>query len=338
MRVLLGALLLAASVTAQAEDFLNYTTLTAAFTYTKATDNGASIGDLLIMPSINSFDGARRTVFLEPEYEGGYTLGLAYRFPHTHTHFFVRYDHVTDGEEQETTDIRNLGVTPGLFSGLTVGPTQQFARVEHGFEEFQFGFTHGLPLHPRFTTTLGAFFEYDKVTRSIWENISAAVSSGVLNQPVRSTENRIGGWGPGVGVRMRTMLMHPNVGFFIDAKTALLFVNNDFDQSYYSTRLLTGNTPGVIVSDPESTKSILNKVDIALGLDYKGWLATDLGDLKLGLTLGLRYMNIFNAFKNGNAAFNPLQGNTNFAANTGYPNDWGRFGPFLQFCLGGPGA
>jgi hypothetical protein len=58
------------------------------------------------------------------------------------------------------------------------------------------------------------------------------------------------------------------------------------------------------------------------------------------ISLGMRYLNLFNALKNGNTAFNPNAGANNnvvanFAPNLGPAQDWGRYGPFLRFKLGG---
>ncbi len=55
--------------------------------------------------------------------------------------------------------------------------------------------------------------------------------------------------------------------------------------------------------------------------------------------LGLRYNNVVNAFKGGNTQLNTTNAatnvNTGFAITTGLPSDFGRFGPFLRFSIGG---
>jgi hypothetical protein len=61
---------------------------------------------------------------------------------------------------------------------------------------------------------------------------------------------------------------------------------------------------------------------------------------KWDMDLGMRYMNMFNVLKNGATAFNPNAGANNDVANDFAPRlgaafDWGRYGPFLRFSVGG---
>jgi hypothetical protein len=62
--------------------------------------------------------------------------------------------------------------------------------------------------------------------------------------------------------------------------------------------------------------------------------------MSAGVSLGMRYMNMFNAFKNGNVAYNngPAVNAPGLPVYLGGSNDFGRIGPFLQVRLGGADA
>ena len=95
--------------------------------------------------------------------------------------------------------------------------------------------------------------------------------------------------------------------------------------------------------DSENTKSLIGKYDINLGVDYLRTYRVNCCPIKTGITLGVRYMNIVNAFKMGNTvgqSFNVAatqDGVANFPV-FGVPTDWGRVGPYLRFSVGGADA
>jgi hypothetical protein len=353
-KVTFGAILAMGMVSASqahVREIFPYLSISGAFTYTQSSNNGLSVGDLLVATSSNNFDGERRAVFLDPDYEGGFNLGLSYHIPHSRTRLYVNYDHFKDDQENDTDGIRNLGFAPGItFSPIggtrTVTATEGYARAEHRSREFQIGFGHNVPFSQGFYLDLLGYFEYDNVHRTIGESISIATTAGinqVLGQAnpdaIRYTENRVNGWGPGIGAiaHMVPYSRYANMGIFVGVKTALLRVDNDFFQEYLNAPQGTFYT-----YDPEESHSIIGKLDISFGVDYSCGVRTHaVGPLYFDASLGMRYMNMFNVFKNGNAEFNPIISGAIlplFAANTGYPNDWGRVGPFLQFSIGGPSA
>jgi hypothetical protein len=323
---------------AHVREFIPYFSVAGALTYSRSTSNGLSEGDLLIT-SI-PFDGERRTVFLEPDYEPDFDVGISFHFPQSNSRVFFNYDHFKDHKEDNVLNIRNLGLQPTINSySLTNG----HARVEHHYDEYQLGFSHNLDFHPRFYLDLLAYFEYDHLSRNFFETIEGinGQSPRVDDFGTRYTQNGVKGWGPGVGV-IGHLIPHPrysNIGIFIGAKTALLRMHNNFDQEYTFGSTLTPSSDGFYTYDPESTHSVVGKLDINFGLDYSCGIRSGMGKLFFDTSLGMRYMNMINVFKNGNAAYNPILVNpVGFAANTGYPNDWGRIGPFLQFSIGGAQA
>lgn len=374
MKKILFTALLAANVTAvhAMEDFWRYMTVSVTGTYTKSTNNGLSVGDTLTMNSFGHpnfpahsspsdsadgvMDGGRQWLFLDPGYEGDYALGLTYRFRGTPTRLFATYDHFRDDDSRDDVNIRNLGyewrgLAPSESSDSQdplLSQTLASANVHHRADEFRIGFVTSVPVHPRVTLDSSFFFEYDRVTRDINEEIDGGtlsngrtLSTGVAR---RSTENSVRGWGPGLGAKTHVRPFHSrymqNFGLFAGMKTILLYVHNDFDQEYSET-----SDNDFYSYDGDRTHSLVGKLDITFGIDMDGCMCSNIGRLPINLALGMRYMNMFNVFKNGNAAYNTIQPGTNhapdapyfrtFAANSGGANDWGRIGPFLQFRLGG---
>jgi len=360
-KILFGAII-AANVTAvhAIENFWRYMTVSATGTYTKSTNNGLSVGDMITtnsagalnFPAGNSpagtMDGGRRWIFVDPSFEGDYALGLAYRFRGTNTRLFASYDHFNDSEGKDANSIRNLGYEFGgvpPVGGGTVADTRGFTEARHRSDELRIGFVNHVPVHPRVTLDSSFFFEYDRVNRTIDESIQGVDATGVVvaaQTAVRSTKNRVSGWGPGLSAATHIRPFNGHYlspfGFFAGLKTIMIYTDNDFDQVYQSAQ---GPYYGYTA---DSTNSLVGKLDITFGVDMNGCVCSNLGGLPLNIALGMRYMNMFNVFKNGNAAFNPVEVAAgapaaavfrSFAASSGPSNDWGRIGPFLQFRLGG---
>lgn len=300
-------------------------------TYSKITNNGLSYGDLLLAePGVANADGYRRSVMVDPDWEFDFGVGLTHRFCGSNTRFFAYWDHFRADDDATTSGVRNLGLVPGA---ITTGTMQ----VESKSDELRLGLSRGLSFGHHFSLDLGGFFEWDKVERNSNEY---QVQSGNADR-FRSTENEMQGFGPGVAVMARAFPSHDYRHFsvFMGAMTSLLYVNNEFDQSFFSGDQL------VYQYQPDDSKSIVGKLDISFGIDYCSRIHTDSTGMSLGVSLGMRYMNIFNAFKNGNSAYNsviqqgavlPVLSGT--PAYTGGSNDFGRIGPFLQVRLGGADA
>ena len=292
-------------------------------TYSKVTNDGLTYGDVLLAPATAlGGDGYRRHVFVDPDWEYDYGIGLTHRFACTNTRLFVYYDHFRADDRDTTFGVRNLGLSP---AGALI--TDGSMDVETSSDELRIGLSRGLNFGHHFSLDLGGFFEWDKIERNTEEFISLGTE-----RRYRSTENEIQGFGPGVAVMARAFPSHDYRSFsiFMGAMTTLLYVNNEFDQNFQA--------PGGLVSQyqPADTKSMVGKLDVSFGIDYCSRIQTDHRGLAVGMSLGMRYLNIFNAFKNGNVAYNntvaPLQG---LPVYTGGSNDFGRIGPFVQFRIGG---
>ncbi|MBS0289931.1 MAG: hypothetical protein JSS07_07870 [Proteobacteria bacterium] len=312
------------------EHFAEHLAIWADVTYTEASNNGLSVGDLVFANTIaNDFDGGHRHIFLNPDHEFDYALGISYRLPYSHSHLFMSYDHFNDDIDNEgEVNIRNLGLAP-------LPQTQGIASYEVHSQEFRFGVTHNLGFGDRFCLDLLAFLEYDKLRQTVSE-IATQVDDGELRVHARETENKVKGFGPGVGFNSRWYAYNPHWHIFAGASTILLAADNDYSQSF----LGGDNDIDFYAYQPEGSDSLVGKIDINFGINYHCAFSYAMCGYQWDLTLGMRYMNMFNVFKNGNTAFNPNAGDDNdvasdFAANLGFPQDWGRWGPFLRFKIGG---
>ncbi|MGE3320070.1 MAG: Lpg1974 family pore-forming outer membrane protein [Candidatus Berkiella sp.] len=294
-------------------------------TYTKTAGDGLSYGDVLLAPSGIGGDGFQRHVFVDPDWEFDFGVGLTHRFCGSNTRFFAYWDHFRADDDAATSGVRNLGFAP---PPITNGKME----VEQKSDELRIGLSRGMHFGHYFTLDLGGFFEWDKVERNTNEYISQAGSPDRF----RSTENEMQGFGPGVAVMARAFPSSDYRSFsvFMGAMTSLLYANNEFDQSNFRGEDLFYHY------QPDDSKSVVGKLDISFGIDYCNRVHTDSTGMTVGISLGMRYMNIFNAFKNGNTAYNTAGdvANNNFAPYTGGSNDFGRIGPFLQVRVGGANA
>ncbi len=316
-------------------DFLNNLSVFVEGNYTKPSNNGLSVGDLLVTPSAGGLDGWRRQVFLNPENEWDYALGFTYRYCGD-SRLILRYDHYDASDDTTNIDIRNIGFAPAP-------DTAGYAIVQENQHEWLLGLAHSLGFDQGFNLDLMAFLAQDKLDVSLQETQTQFVANqggGVFAHYHRTTENTMEGFGPGLGAMAQVYPFRcmQNWGFFAGGRTALLYARNSYQQSFYENNSVT---PAFYVYDPEDSHSIVTKLDISFGLNYHCGFRHDLGGAMFDIALGMRYMNMFNVLKNGNAAYNPpngFAGIANFAANTGWPQDWGRFGPFLTFRFGGANA
>lgn len=317
------------------DEVLDHTAVWVAGTYTKTSNNGLSVGDQLFAPDVsaNNFDGGRRATFLEPGYEWDYMVGGRYHIPRSNGTVYINYDHWNADDSRGDTNLVNIGLNPGLPI-LPANVTVSEARVDQSFNEFRLGYAHALHFSDRFCLDLGLFFEYDRVKRDLHEEIRQSTDFHS-----RDTQNKVRGYGPGIGAKGRLYMFRnvPCWSVFAGINHALLYAREDFDQVYYR------GPDFAYQYSPEQSKSIVGKMDIDFGIEYAR--PCGFGGTMLDIALGFRMMNMYNGFKNGNTAWNPPIGDNpaggvalgidNFAANTGKPEDIGRWGPYIKFTLGG---
>ncbi|MGD9592872.1 MAG: Lpg1974 family pore-forming outer membrane protein, partial [Candidatus Berkiella sp.] len=262
-----------------------------------------------------------------------YAVGLSFRLPtYRHTRVFVHYDHFqNDIDRQGDTNIRNLGLDPTDGNGDTQG-ISELDIVSH---EFRIGAIHDLHFGDHFCLDLLAFFEWDKLRQELTETISQDPTQRLR---ARRTENIASGWGPGVGFVSRWYAHNPNWHVFAGVNSSLIKMENDFTQTYAQ---LVPNTQVEYDYDPNESDSIVGKLDIEFGLTYACAFRHEMQGMKWDISLGMRYMNMFNVFKNGNTAYQPLAFNNGGNAlqvvpvYLGAAQDWGKYGPFLRFKIGG---
>lgn len=298
-------------------------------TYSKITNDGLTYGDVLLAPSTVGGDGYQRHVFVDPDWEFDFGVGLTHRFCGSNTRFFAYWDRFRAEDDAATSGVRNLGLQPNP-NGTEF--TNGLMQVETKSDELRLGLSRGLSFGHHFSLDLGGFFEWDKIARTAEEYQTQAGSPDRF----RSTENEVQGFGPGVAVMARAFPSHDYRHFsvFMGAMTTLLYVNNEFDQYFYDGSQLLAQY------QPDDSKSVVGKLDISFGIDYCSRIHTDSTGMSLGVSLGMRYMNMFNAFKNGNVAYTngPDVTVPGLPVYLGGSNDFGRIGPFLQVRLGGADA
>lgn len=304
--------------------------------YTEPSNNGMSYGAIVQSPGDNiGRNGEKRHVFVNNDLEFDYALGFSYHIADTRTRAFVSYDHFSDANDANNENTLNLNnIDPNVL-----GPSAAWGHVHNHADEVRVGLSHALDFNSRFHLDLATYFEWDEVKCNLEERVSG-VGDDVLIAAYRNTYNRFQGWGPGLGARARAIPVskYSNVGFFMGMNAAMMWGDNVYASSF---RQDIGN--GEVLAyhyDPEVNHSLVGKLDVSFGLDYRCY-RQDLSDAVVNIALGIRYMNMFNVFKNGNAYQNPVyrgSNNVDYAANLGYPNDWGRVGPFLTFAIGGAGA
>lgn len=342
LKAAFGTLLFAAlTSTAWASDvdMLQRSAVWVSGNYTQISNNGESYGDVLqALPVDDAFtDGERRHVFVDNDSKFNYGIGYSYHICNSQTRFFIGYDHFVDGDSSSDDYVRNIDVNPVNVGGGTTFTVGQ-GYVSHHADELRFGLIQTLKFTPCFDLDIAGFVEWDELKRNMNERLTY-LSTGIAT---RNTYNRVEGWGLGVGSRARSkpFRCYPSIAFFMEGNTALIWGHNEFELTAWDASTL------LYQYDPEKTDSVVGKIDLSLGVNYNHNFAQLCG-LAVDITLGLKYLNMFNAFKNGNAYQNPIFLNNtgagpgvplDMAANLGYPNDWGRMGPFLTFAIGGSDA
>lgn len=308
-------------------------------TWTKATENGLSFGDILVTPAQDSEFGTRRAVFATPDGHFDWGIGYTYHFACTKTRFFFHYDHFNDGHNANSaTQLSALGLPSSLSDNLVSGS----GVVHNKSDEWTFGIDRRLAFGPCYVIDTAFFLEWDKVRRNFGEravqDISPSPTVPTIARSTRDTYNRFRGFGPGIGIKGRGIpFACPNVGVFASFASTMLYGKNYFTSALYSSVTVEDIVSETLVYrlDPEESRSIVNKFDITFGVDYKRTFQLNCDQVQVGLALGMRYVNYINIFKNGNTFFNPLSPSSSFALNTGHAEDWGRVGPFLQLRIGG---
>jgi len=174
-----------------------------------------------------------------------------------------------------------------------------------------------------------------KLNQRLFETIARTGTPPPFNEP--TSENTLRGVGPGIGAMGRAYPIHgcPQWSVFAGLMTSVLYGRHQFTEIFFSS-----NSGNFYIYNPEESKALVGKLDIQFGLNYHHSLRHEMHGMKWDITLGMRYMNMFNALKNGNTAWQPnANGNggniQNFSANLGPAQDWGRYGPFLKFMIGG---
>lgn len=319
LQVTFGAILavsIVSSVHAAAyDDIGGRTALLVTGNYTKLSNNGLEYGPL------NLSDPTAPTIFkdsiMNPDWSWDLGLGLTHRFCNSDTRIFAYWDHYRNDDSQTATPTYHY----------SIGNATSVSNVNYGSDEVRLGVSQAFEFGTLASLSLGGYFEWVKLTRDM--NVFDSTGNYF------NTYNKMDGYGPGIAAMARVYpftnfgflsALH-GIGGFLGTTTSLLYAHNDFSHAYATT--------GTNFLRTSSSESIVGKLDISFGLDYCSELTNG---TMFGLSLGMRYLNIFNAFKNANQG--PILVPTSpvdLSGNIG-SDDWGRMGPFIQFRIGGADA
>lgn len=309
--------------------------------YTKPSNNGLSIGGY---PSATASNGIFHTIdrlnsaaFLSPGYSWDWSYGLSYHFPCTDTRGFLEFDYFGDNDKRHV---------PG--GSLTVNPEEDDLEysvtgdVAEKMRSFRIGLTHNVNIGCRMLVDLAGFFEYNKLSRGvhIWNPVR--LDEDEIATYYQEANNRVRGWGPGVGIKLSGSPSdcYNNFKLFAGLRTSVFYAFNNYSMSSWIGGISENETQ-LFYFEPESSHSLVTKLDVNLGMDYRCLLKLFGCKTQTEFTLGARYINYLNVFKNGNNA--PASYAVNSSTFPSFPihgvsNDWGRVGPYLQFRIGGCNA
>lgn len=335
IKLTLGTML-AASVAAPAQaELWDRIAVTGTATYTEASNNGLSMGDLYTVNPAG-VEGGRRAFFVEPEHVWDYGAAISYRVGNGNashdTRLYIDYDHFREDHERQAAGLRNIGINS------TVIATDAFADVRHRAHQLRVGVLQTVHFGSKLDVSLNGFFDYTKLERKMEEIMRLS-----NNVHTRSTEDELRGYGLGFGGSARGTPLNacPEFGIFGGINGTLLYSDQEYIQAMYTST--GGAAPALNYQfNPEDSKSIVVKLDAEAGIDYKRVVNSDMARFLVHAAVGVRLMNVVNAHKSGNTSFEPAVLNNavagNFAKWTGHPYDFGRVGPFLRLTIGGADA
>lgn len=329
--LMLGASLALAAVPSYALDpFMNNVGVYGTALYTKPSNNGLGMGTF-------TTGDARYLPVLAPSYGWDFNFGISYHFPCTSTRLFFDYERYTDSDLRRVDGAFGFVTPPSGSEPAVVADLLETAQV------FRLRIDHAISIGCQFFVNLSGFFEYNKLSRAYheWDSFTA---TGVLNQFYIETNNHVHGWGPGVGLDLsgKPWICNPAFTLFLKSRATVFYGENVYTASGISSVPASGTYEGAYF-EPESSHSLVAKFDIDLGIDYSRKLTLWGCPMQSGIAIGMRYINIVNAFKNGNIAplsygiNNPFNNVVNFPI-LGVPNDWGRLGPYIKIRVGGADA
>lgn len=339
-----------ASTSVSAATYLDNVGLYGTATYTRPSNNGLSIGQTAnVFPLLTAFYPFNRSLFLAPEFGWDYAIGASYRIGCSDTRVFAEYDHFHTNDNRDVSGLDSILTTPIITGTAITQTTLTSANMMETAHEWRLGFRQFVSVSSRFFVDFTGFFEYNRVNLSVHEFDTLPNNITPLHAYLESNF-KFYGWGPGAGFKLIGVPFGscPTFKLFAGINTTLFYAKNSTD--FYSRREQFTGTPPVNITElsvyPENSHSILAKVDIKFGLDYQRMVCFLTGKHPAGISAGVRYMNIFNAFKNGNtstlhtnqARNNAPTGPFEITQVSGVANDWGRVGPYIQFRLGGCNA
>lgn len=334
IKLTFGTMLVAAVAAPAQADFASRVAINGTLTYTEASNDGLSIGDSVVYGGAANFPQARRAEFIDSDMELDYGLGLTYRLGNnSDSRLFFSWDRFGWGRDSSVAGVHNLGI--GANGNVTSG----MGHAEVDYDQYRLGVMHTLHFGDKLDLTLNGFLDYTKLDRDIHEFAVDATVPAAPSVHFRHQHDEMEGWGPGFGATARVTPFDwcPQLGLFGGMNGALLWSDNE----YHQTQVTSTGVAADYVLTPEDSDSLVAKFDAEFGVDYQRLFHTSWMPVMFKAALGLQYTNIVNAFKGGNQQLTigngvfPLAGNEPIAVTSAGRHDFGRWGPFLRFSLGG---
>jgi len=322
-------MLVVAASAAQA-DFASRIAVNGTLTYTETSNNGLSIGDSnSALNAAGTFPLTRSAEFIDPDMELDYGLGFTYRMgDNSDTRLFFDWDRYGSGRSAALANAYGIG-SPAAVANVSSGT----GHVDTDYDQFRFGVNHALHFGDKLDITLTGFFDYTNIERDL-HTFNYDATAGTNHY--LAIHDEMSGWGPGFGATARVTPFDvcPQVGLFGGLSTTLLYVDNEYRANYREA------DDAIFNLHPEDSNSMVAKFDAEFGVDYQKLFQTSWAPIKFQAALGLRYNNVVNAFKGGNTGDMGLdspfaRGFASDSINANNVNDFGRFGPFLRFSIGG---
>lgn len=318
LKFTIGALLAAgATAPVLADHPLCRTKLNVGLTITEPSNGGTEYANIVTTVGGETYNNPR---FVTTDHEADFTIGIEHLLPDSSgSRLFFDYDHFSSSENQSDSanvTIRAIGVAP-LAGGL---PVDAAADLRQKDQSFTFGMIKTIVTDEKFAVDLKGALQYAKVERDF--SIEQVDPNGATGNHLYSQHNEFSGWGPTIGAQGRWFpFANPEFSVIGSADIAWLWGDHEYHSRH--NNVIAAQLLDTVADD---TNNIVTKLHAQAALEYRKKIQNG---LILGIMAGVRFTNYINAFTNGNTF-----GDTSVLL-PGEDHEFSRWGPFIQFTVGG---